>query len=132
LLFHIGILSGTAKSSTIALYSFLSRETNRLGVTTIPALKRNALRIRLINYEPKKRVRIMDKLIDFLNELESRKIYYKLAKHCDEYVMVEIDVPGERWEVEFSPNDVRIEKFKSDGTIYDEKEITTLFKDFSD
>ena len=74
----------------------------------------------------------MDKFIDFLNKLESRRIYYKLTKHCDEYVMVEIDVPGERWEVEFSPNDVRIEKFKSDGTIYDEKEISTLFKDFSD
>ena len=74
----------------------------------------------------------MDRFIAFLNELENRKIYYRLAKHCDEYVVIEISVPGERWEVEFSSNDVRIEKFKSDGTLYDEKEITTLFRDFLD
>ena len=74
----------------------------------------------------------MKKLIDFLNELEQKKIYYTLAKHCDEYVMVEVVVPGERWEIEFSPDDVRIEKFKSDGTIFDEQEITTLFENFSD
>ena len=74
----------------------------------------------------------MDKLIDFLNELEQRKLYYKRSKHNDEYVMVEIAVPGERWEVEFSTNDIRTEKFKSDGTIFDEQEITTLFENFSD
>ena len=74
----------------------------------------------------------MNKRIDFLNELEERKIFYTLSKHCDEYVMVEVVVPGERWEVEFSPDDVCIEKFVSDGTIFDEKEIITLFEKFSD
>lgn len=74
----------------------------------------------------------MKKLLDFLNELEERKIYYKLAKYCDDYVMVEVTVPGERWEVEFSSDDVRIEKFKSDGTIFDESEIKVLFDKFSD
>ena len=74
----------------------------------------------------------MNKSIDFLNELEERKIFYTLSKHCDDYVMVEVVVPGERWEVEFSPDDVRIEKFVSDGTIFDEREITTLFENFSD
>jgi len=74
----------------------------------------------------------MNKLIDFLNELEDKKIHYKLAKYCDEYIMVEITVPGERWEVEFSSDDVRIEKFKSDGTLFDESEIKNLFELFSD
>ena len=74
----------------------------------------------------------MKKLIDFLNELEQRKIFFTLSKHCDGYVMVEVVVPSERWEIEFSPDDVRIEKFKSDGTIFDEHEINTLFEDFSD
>ena len=73
----------------------------------------------------------MNKLIDFLNELEEKKIHYKLAKYCDEYIMVEITVPGERWEVEFSSDDVRIEKFKSDGTLFDESEIKNLFELFS-
>ena len=74
----------------------------------------------------------MNKLIDFLNELEEKKIFYTLSKHCDDYIMVEIVVPGERWEVEFSSDDVRIEKFVSDGSIFDESEITILFKNFSD
>ena len=74
----------------------------------------------------------MNKLISFLNELEEKKIHYKLAKYNDEYIMVEIAVPGERWEVEFSSDDVRIEKFKSDGTLFDESEIGTLFDCFSD
>ena len=74
----------------------------------------------------------MNKLIDFLNELDQKKIYYKLAKYNDEYIMVEVTVPGERWEVEFSTDDIRIEKFKSDGTLYDETEINILFEHFSD
>ena len=44
--------------------------------------------------------------------------------------MVEIAVPGERWEVEFSAEDVRIEKFLSEGHIYDKTEIEELFKFF--
>ena len=71
-------------------------------------------------------------LIDFLNELEKRSIYYKLNKTNDEYIMVEIAVPGQRWEVEFSADNVRIEKFLSDGSIYDVSEIDVLFRSFSD
>jgi hypothetical protein len=41
-------------------------------------------------------------LIDFLNRLESANIYYRLNKVNKEYIMVEVVVPGERWEVEFS------------------------------
>lgn len=74
----------------------------------------------------------MNKFIDFLNELEQRKIHYKLAKYCDKYIMAEVTVPGERWEVEFSVDDVRIEKFKSDGILFGEAEIMTLFEHFSD
>ena len=74
----------------------------------------------------------MKKLLDFLNELETKKIYYKLDKTNDEYIMVGITVPGEKWEVEFSNDDIRIEKFISNGTIYGESEIKTLFDNFSD
>ena len=80
----------------------------------------------------KERETKLNKLINFLNELENRKICYKLAKYNDEYVMVEVSVPGERWEVEFSSDDVRIERFKSDGTLFGEKEIIALFEKFSD
>ena len=74
----------------------------------------------------------MQKLIDFLNRLESVKIYYKLNKVTEEYIIVEVVVPGERWEVEFSVDDVRIEKFVSDGAIFDESEIEKLFEKYSD
>ena len=74
----------------------------------------------------------MQKLIDFLNRLEAAKIFYKLDKTNDEYIMVEIAVPGARWEVEFSADDVRIEKFISDGTICGESEIDVLFRDYAD
>ncbi|SMQ78138.1 hypothetical protein SAMN05444673_3260 [Bacillus sp. OV166] len=72
-------------------------------------------------------------LINFLNKLEESNIFYKLNKVRDEAIMVEITVPGQRWEVEFT-NDgtVEIEKFISDGDFYDVKEIETLSNDFSD
>ena len=47
--------------------------------------------------------------------------------------MVEAVVPGQRWEIEFmSRGDVEIEKFLSDGTIYDSREFETLLKEFGD
>ena len=74
------------------------------------------------------------KLNDFLNELEERKIFYKLSKVRSEAIMVEIAVPGERWEVEFMDDgSIEIEKFISDGGVcYDEKELKNLFEEFSD
>lgn len=43
----------------------------------------------------------LKELIDFLNQLEDRKIYYRLNKIRTESIMVEVAVPGQRWEVEF-------------------------------
>jgi len=80
----------------------------------------------------------MKKLIDFLNGLEEAKIVYKIFKSRDFSITVLIYVPGERWEVDFLfengdiCSDIWVEKFKSDGTIYDEGEIETLYRDFSD
>ena len=42
----------------------------------------------------------LNKLIVFLSELEERKIYYQLNKIRDS-ILVEIAIPGQRWEVEF-------------------------------
>jgi hypothetical protein len=47
--------------------------------------------------------------------------------------MVEIAVPGQRWEVEFMEDgSIEIEKFISSGQIFDGKEIEELFSEFSD
>lgn len=76
----------------------------------------------------------VQKLNDFLNELEKRKVFYKLSKIRSEAIMVEIAIPGQRWEVEFMEDGtIEIEKFMSEGGIlYDEKELKSLFKEFSD
>lgn len=71
--------------------------------------------------------------IHFLNNLEDSNIFYKLDKVRNEAIMMEIVVPGQRWEVEFMEDGtVEIEKFIGDGDFYDSKEIEVLFRDFSD
>ncbi len=74
----------------------------------------------------------MKELIKFLDILEEKKIYYKLNKVRDA-IMVEIAVPGERWEVEFFQNgDIVVEKFISKSKIYDKSELEFLFENFGD
>ncbi|MDU1847061.1 MAG: hypothetical protein E6778_16125 [Niallia nealsonii] len=47
--------------------------------------------------------------------------------------MVEVAVLGQRWEIEFMDDDtIEVEKFIFDNTMYDEKELEILFRDFSD
>ena len=74
----------------------------------------------------------MKKLIEFLEQLEERNLYYQLNKIRDS-ILFEVVVPGEKWEVEFfEDNHIEIEKFKSEGVIHDEKEIEILFREFAD
>ena len=74
----------------------------------------------------------MKKLLAFLNRLESSRIHYRLNKVRDS-ILIEIAVPGERWEVEFGEDDsVEVERFLSDGVITDEKSFDELFDRFSD
>ena len=73
------------------------------------------------------------KLTRFLKKLEDKKIFYKLDTVRDDYIMVEVAVPGQRWEVEFSPDgDVVVERFKSFEDVGDEKLLEHLFENFSD
>ena len=54
--------------------------------------------------------------------------------------MIEVAIPGQRWEIEYNTYGkstehnckIEIEKFVSNGTLYDESELETLFRDFSD
>jgi hypothetical protein len=58
----------------------------------------------------------LQKLLDFLDQLEQRKIYFTLGCSRTEAIMVRIDVPGERWEVEFfADGHVEVEVFRSGG-----------------
>lgn len=70
--------------------------------------------------------------VQFLEMLDNRNIYYKLNKVRDS-IMVEVAVPGQRWEIEFMSNgSIEIEKFLSDGEIYGYSEIKKMFEDFSE
>jgi len=74
----------------------------------------------------------LQKLIIFLDKLESLKIHYQLNKIRDS-IMVEVPVPGQRWEIEFmADGTIQIEKFLTSIILYDEKELDVLFRDFSD
>lgn len=37
----------------------------------------------------------------FLNRVEDNHIFYKISKVRRESIMVEVTVPGQRWEIEF-------------------------------
>lgn len=72
-------------------------------------------------------------LLDFLNRLNKVKIHFRLEKSREDAILVEIAVPGERWEVEFlEDGTVDVERFKSDGDIKGEAELEILFRDYSD
>jgi len=78
-------------------------------------------------------MKTIKELIEFLNELETKSIYYRLNKTRDASIMVEVTVPGQRWEIEFmNDGTIEIEKFVSDGNFYDAKELEVLIKKFSD
>ena len=56
------------------------------------------------------------KLLDFLEELEQRMISFTLRRIRNETIMVDIDVPGERWEAEFfADGHVEVEVFRGGG-----------------
>jgi hypothetical protein len=69
----------------------------------------------------------MNHLLDFLNKLEEHQIYYRLNKVRDA-IMVEVAIPGQRWEVEFFPDgNIEVEKFITTGMIEDASALDVLF-----
>jgi hypothetical protein len=90
----------------------------------------------------------MTRLLEFLTQLEQRKIHYTLEHNRKEAIMVLIAVPGERWEVEFfadseveffadseveffADSPVEVEVFRSIGMSVEE-ELERLFREYSD
>lgn len=72
-------------------------------------------------------------LLTFLNQLEKNKIYYRLNKIREEAIMVEVTVPGQKWEIEFlDDGTVDIEKFISNQDLYDVRELDVLLEEFVD
>jgi hypothetical protein len=75
----------------------------------------------------------MEKLLIFLGKLEKMKIFYRLSHPREETIMVEIAVPGERWEVEyFSDGAVEVEVFTSLHGVEEEEALSRLFAKHSE
>jgi hypothetical protein len=57
---------------------------------------------------------VFERLLNFLNRLDAARIYYTLGHTRPESVMVDISLPGWRWEVEFMiDGSVEIERYRS-------------------
>lgn len=68
-------------------------------------------------------------LMSFLNDLREAKIDYRPSHRRDEAIMVEVAVPGERWEIEFlEDGTVEAEVFRSDGRIFDASVLDDLIR----
>ncbi len=73
------------------------------------------------------------KFLMFLTKLEAERISYTLAHYLENAVMVTISIPGERWEAEFfEDGSVEVEKFVSDGEIYEENSLQTFFERYTE
>lgn len=77
----------------------------------------------------------LENLLNFLMRLRECCIHYTLVSPPprDEAIMVQVDMPGERWEVEFfADGEVEVEVFRSNGRIEHEEALDRLFREFSD
>jgi len=73
----------------------------------------------------------LEQLCSFLGELNEAKISYHLqmVSECNDSILIEIAIPGERWEVEFCiDGHIYVEKFISNGEIYEASELRKLFE----
>lgn len=73
-----------------------------------------------------------DKLTTFLKHLEGAHLYYMLASHRDDTIIVLVTVPGERWEIEFfGDGSVEVERFRSNGEIGGEESLHELLTTYA-
>jgi len=71
-------------------------------------------------------------LLSFLNRLTEAKIHHSLRHSRPDAITVEVNVPGERWEVEFvdygDEVQIEIEIFRGGGVTGDERTLEELFR----
>ena len=60
----------------------------------------------------------LQKLLDFLEELDTRHSHYDLIRSRQDAIMAKIVVSGWRWEAEFFPDGrLEVEIFRTEGTV---------------
>jgi hypothetical protein len=76
---------------------------------------------------------LFNTLLTFLHELQQRNISYTLAHSRAQAISVLVNVPGERWEIDFHNNgEIDVERFRSHGEILGEEALADLFDRYSD
>lgn len=74
----------------------------------------------------------MKKFIDFLYYLRDHEIPYVLDQRREDYILVDIEVSGERWEVEFSiDGEILVKRFGKVGEVEGEEILEYLFDNYS-
>ena len=64
---------------------------------------------------------------EFIRELDATRTHYALTSVREGAVMVQVTLPGERWEVEFfDDREPEVEVFRSDGTIFGPEKFAEL------
>jgi hypothetical protein len=77
--------------------------------------------------------RYFRKLLTFLKKLDQAHLYYTLAAHREDAIMVLVTVPGERWEIEFlGDGSIEVERFLSNGEIFGEEVLNEMFSKYAD
>jgi hypothetical protein len=72
-------------------------------------------------------------LLSFLARLKGAHIYYGLADPTEGAIMVEVSVPGERWEIEYHEDGkIGVEVFVSNGSVGGAELLEDLIQRFSD
>jgi len=72
-------------------------------------------------------------LLKFLSRLKESNIYFKLEYIREETIMVDVTVPGQRWEIEFfDDGSIKVERFASIRGIESSDILDELFDKFSD
>ena len=67
-------------------------------------------------------------LYQFITDLEDHHVAFRLDHVRPDSVMIDIAVPGERWEVEFfGDGTVEIERFTSDGVTSDQAVLSQMW-----
>jgi hypothetical protein len=71
--------------------------------------------------------------LEVLSRLKSAHIFYRLSDHTEGAIMIEISVPGERWEIEIHEDgQIGVETFVSSGDIKGPEAMQDLFDRFTD
>jgi hypothetical protein len=61
---------------------------------------------------------VLDNVLQFCTALNERRASYKLSVDRPEAIRVTLDVPGERWEIDFFPDGhIELERYVGQGVV---------------